>query len=89
MDTFETCSDRTPLGDLTNTIISCPNILNTWVLIVFYTTIDIMFVQDGYELKKRFLIHLLTYKENQYDSNIPEVLQDYLRRYISLTNGRS
>ena len=37
-----------------------------------------MFVQDGYELKKRFLIHLLTYKENQYDSNIPEVLQDYL-----------
>ena len=44
-----------------------------------------MFVQDGYELKKRFLIHLLTYKENQYDSNIPEVLQDYLRRYISLT----
>jgi len=78
MDTFETCSDRTPLGDLTNTIISCPNILNTWVLIVFYTTIDIMFVQDGYELKKGFLIHLLTYKENQYDSNIPEVLQDYL-----------
>ncbi|KAG2631302.1 hypothetical protein PVAP13_2NG009900 [Panicum virgatum] len=40
---------------------------------------------DACELRKRLLIHLLTYRENQYVCNIPEVLQDYLRRYISLT----
>ena len=60
-------------------------LISIWVLIVFYTTIDIVYVQDACELRKRLLIHLLTYRENHYVCNIPEVLQDYLRRYISLT----
>jgi hypothetical protein len=37
-----------------------------------------MYVQDAYELRKCFLIHLLTFKGNQYACNIPEVLRDYL-----------
>ncbi|CAL5025572.1 unnamed protein product [Urochloa decumbens] len=44
---------------------------------------------DDRELRKRFLIHLLTYKENLYVCNIPEVLRDYLGRYISLANGKA
>ncbi|PUZ76439.1 hypothetical protein GQ55_1G291200 [Panicum hallii var. hallii] len=47
------------------------------------------FCTDAYELRKRFLVHLLTYKENQYEHNIPEVLRYYLRRYINLTNGKA
>ena len=61
--------------------------ISTWVLIVFDTTIDIIYVQDACKLRKRFLIHLLAYKENQYTCNIPEVLLNYLRHYISFTNG--
>ncbi|CAO2145987.1 unnamed protein product [Urochloa humidicola] len=44
---------------------------------------------DDCELRKGFIIHLLTYKENQYVCNIPEVLQDYLGPYISLRNGKA
>ncbi|PUZ50589.1 hypothetical protein GQ55_6G069400 [Panicum hallii var. hallii] len=47
------------------------------------------FCTDAYELMKRFLVHLLTYKGNQYEHNIPEVLRYYLRCYISLTNGKA
>jgi hypothetical protein len=48
-----------------------------------------MYVQDAYELRKRFLIHLLTFKGNQYANNIPEVLRDYLVCYIGLTTRKA
>jgi hypothetical protein len=48
-----------------------------------------MYVQDEYELRKFFLIHLLTLKGNQYARNIPEILRDYLGCYIGLTTRKA
>jgi hypothetical protein len=48
-----------------------------------------MYVQDAYERRKHFLIHQLTFKGNQYASNIPEVLRDYLEYYIGLTTRKA
>jgi hypothetical protein len=37
-------------------------------------------VQDGYELRKKFLINLLKYYANEVEDNIPDVIRGYLRR---------
>ncbi|KAJ1269517.1 hypothetical protein BS78_07G218200 [Paspalum vaginatum] len=39
---------------------------------------------DAYELRK----HVLTFKGNQCESNVPKAIWKYLRRYISLTNRK-
>ena len=37
-----------------------------------------MFVQDVYELRKKFLVHLLKYAENEVEDNIPHIVRQYL-----------
>jgi hypothetical protein len=36
-------------------------------------------VQNGFELRKKFLIHLLQYHANEVEDNIPDVIRRYLR----------
>ncbi|KAJ1259916.1 hypothetical protein BS78_10G192400 [Paspalum vaginatum] len=44
---------------------------------------------DAYELRKHVLVNLLTFKGNQCESNMPEAIRKYLRRYISLTDRKA
>ncbi|WVZ86587.1 LOW QUALITY PROTEIN: hypothetical protein U9M48_033342, partial [Paspalum notatum var. saurae] len=36
-------------------------------------------LKDGYEIRKHILAHLLTYKENEYEDNLPAGVQDFIR----------
>ena len=41
--------------------------------------IFIFLMQDGYEMRKRFLLHLLKYHANEVEHNIPDVLRESLK----------
>ena len=40
----------------------------------------IFLVQDGYEMRKKFLLYLLKYHSNEVENNIPDVVREYLKR---------
>ena len=39
-------------------------------------------LQDGYELRKKFLIHVLKYHANEVEDNILEITRKYLERLV-------
>jgi hypothetical protein len=38
-----------------------------------------LIVRDGYELRKKVLIHILKYLTNEVEDNIPEIMREYHR----------
>ena len=38
-----------------------------------------MHVQDGYDLRNKVLVHLLTYKDNKCQANITQVVKDLVK----------
>jgi len=38
-----------------------------------------MYVQDAYEIQNKVLVHMLTYKDNECQANIPQVVQDLVK----------
>ena len=45
-----------------------------------FSDIYIYYVQDAYEIQNKVLVHMLTYKDNEYQANIPQVVQDLVKR---------
>jgi hypothetical protein len=54
-------------------------ILCTFLLFTREMLITSIVKQDGYELRKNFLIHVLKCHENEAEENIPAIVHQYLR----------